>query len=177
MSRFLCVPQVSHQVSQVSHTTTKERKPLKGGKNRGRKDLLLPDYQRAGIPGRVYLPERPLRLVRAGAEEVFRSGDCQGAGGARRAVAGRDKSRNRSFHSLETAGGRLGGRGLCHAENPRTPRQRPPLYKARDERAPVALCREPVSTPAPVGAGRSPQGNSTRGGSRDRHFQLWRVLL
>lgn len=32
-------------------------------------------------------------------------------------VAGRDKSRNRSFHSLETAGGRLGGRGLCHAEN------------------------------------------------------------
>ena len=34
-----------------------------------------------------------------------------------RPVAGRDKSRNRSFHSLETAGGRLGGRGLCHAEN------------------------------------------------------------
>ena len=27
-------------------------------------------------------------------------------------VAGRDKTRNRSFHSLETAGGRLGGRGL-----------------------------------------------------------------
>ena len=32
-------------------------------------------------------------------------------------VAGQDKTRNRSFHSLETAGGRLGGRGLCHAEN------------------------------------------------------------
>ena len=38
----------------------------------------------------------------------------------------------------------------------------------RGERAPVALCREPVSAPASVGAGRSPPGSSTRAGSRDQ---------
>ena len=38
----------------------------------------------------------------------------------------------------------------------------------RGERAPVALCREPVSAPAPVGAGRSPPGSSTRAGRRDQ---------
>ena len=38
----------------------------------------------------------------------------------------------------------------------------------RGERAPVALRREPVSAPAPVGAGRSPPGSSTRAGRRDQ---------
>ena len=37
-------------------------------------------------------------------------------------------------------------------------------------RSPVALCCEPVSAAASVGAGRSPLGSSTRGGSRDKSF-------
>ena len=40
----------------------------------------------------------------------------------------------------------------------------------RGERASVALCCEPVSAAASVGAGRSPLGSSTRGGRRDKSF-------
>ena len=36
------------------------------------------------------------------------------------------------------------------------------------ERAPVALCREPVSAPASVGPGRAPPGRRTRAGRRDQ---------
>ena len=43
-----------------------------------------------------------------------------------------------------------------------------PKPRAEERWPPVALCCEPVSAPASVGAGRSPPGSSTRGGSRDQ---------
>ncbi len=45
-----------------------------------------------------------------------------------------------------------------------------PKPRAEGRLSPVALCCEPVSAAASVGAGRSPLGSSTRGGSRDKSF-------